>query len=108
MAKFYDVIGYGRSTEVRPGVWEDVITERKYYGDVTRSARKMSEGEGLNNDISVQNTFSLVADAYAYEHIFEMRYIRWMGQYWKVTDVEVKRPRLQLRVGGVYNGQRAG
>lgn len=107
MAKFFDSIGYGQNKEVRPGVWDDVITERKYYGDVVRNIRKSNEGEQLNNNINVQNTFSIVADAYAYEHIFEMRYILWMGQYWIVTDVEVKRPRLQLRVGGVYNGPRA-
>ena len=107
MAKFFDSIGYGQNKEVRPGVWDDVITERKYYGDVVRNVRKSNEGEQLNNNINVQNTFSIVADAYAYEHIFEMRYILWMGQYWIVTDVEVKRPRLQLRVGGVYNGPRA-
>lgn len=106
MAKFFDSIGYGQNLEIRPGVWDDVITERSYYGDVVRNVRKSNEGEQLNNNINVQNTFSIIADAYAYEHIFAMRYIRWMGQYWIVTDVEVKRPRLQLRVGGVYNGPR--
>ena len=32
MAKFYGVIGYAKRVETEPGVWEEVITEREYYG----------------------------------------------------------------------------
>ena len=58
----------------------------------------------VNDDITVQNSISIVADAYAFEHFFAIRYIRWAGTLWKVSDVEVQRPRLILRLGGVYNG----
>lgn len=105
MAKFYGEIGYGESIETAPGVWEDVVTEFPYYGDVLRNARQLQDGENLNSDISVNNSISIVADAYAYEHFFAIRYIKWMGALWSVTDVEVKSPRLVLRMGGVYNGQ---
>lgn len=104
MAKFYGEIGYGVTKEIDQGVWEDDVVERKYYGDVIRNSRKLSEGEHLNNDLSVQNSISIVADAYANEHFFAIRYIRWAGALWTVTDVEVQRPRLVLRLGGVYNG----
>jgi hypothetical protein len=33
-----------------------------------------------------------------------MRYVEWAGVRWDVTDVEVQRPRLILRLGGVYHG----
>ena len=104
MAKFYGEIGYGESVESAPGVWKDEITERKYYGDVVRTTRKLLEGEKVNNDLSVGNSISIVADAYANEHFFAIRYIRWAGTLWKVSDVEVQSPRLLLRLGGVYNG----
>lgn len=104
MAKFYGEIGYGESVESAPGVWKDEITERKYYGDVVRNTRKLLEGEKVNNDLSVGNSISIVADAYANEHFFAIRYIRWAGTLWKVSDVEVQSPRLLLRLGGVYNG----
>lgn len=106
MAKFYGEIGYGESIEVRPGVYEDVITEKKYYGDVVRNTRKLSEGESVNNDLSVNNSIEIVADAYANEHFFAIRYIQWAGTLWKVSEVEVRSPRLLLRLGGVYNGPR--
>jgi hypothetical protein len=104
MAKFYGEIGYGESEETSPGVWEDVITEKKYYGDVVRNTRKLQEGEKVNNDLTVGNSISIVADAYANEHFFAIRYIRWAGTLWLVSDVEVQSPRLLLRLGGVYNG----
>lgn len=105
--KFSGEIGFGGSVESAPGVWADVITEREYFGDVVRNTRKLQEGQKVNDDISVQNSISIVDDGYAGEHIFAIRYIRWMGALWKVTDVEVQRPRLLLRLGSVYNGPTA-
>ena len=104
MAKFYGDIGFGESVETAPGVWEDVVTTRKYHGDVLRNTRKLQDGENLNNDLSVNNSISIVADAYASENFFAMRYISWAGTLWIVSDVEVQRPRLLLRLGGVYHG----
>lgn len=104
MAKFYGEVGYGESVEKAPGVYVDDIVEKQYYGDVVRNTRKLSDGTDINNDISVNNSISIVADAYANEHFFAIRYIRWMGSLWIVSDVEVQAPRLILRLGSVYNG----
>lgn len=107
MAKFFGAIGYGFSTEKAPGVYDDTIVERKYYGDVTRDSRRLSETDRVNGDISTSNSISIVADAYAYENFFAMRYISWMGTRWTVQYVEVNRPRLIMTLGGEYNGPTA-
>ncbi len=107
MAKVYGEIGYGETVETAPGVWEDQITEKSYYGDVIRNSRQLKEGEGVNPDLSVGNSISIVADAYANEHFFAIRYIRWAGTLWIVSNVDVQSPRLNLRLGGVYNGPTA-
>jgi hypothetical protein len=104
MAKFYGEIGYGVTEEVRPGVYQDVITEYKYYGDVIRNTRRLENGDKVNNDLSVGNSISVVADAYANQNFFAIRYVRWAGALWTVSEVEVQSPRLILRLGGVYNG----
>lgn len=103
MARFYGRIGYGESVETAPGVWADQITEKYYYGDVIRNARNLREGENLNFDLSVQNSISIVADAYANDHFFAIRYVEWAGVLWTVSSVEVQSPRLILRLGEVYN-----
>jgi hypothetical protein len=105
--KFSGEIGYGSTSETSPGVWEDTITERHYFGDVLRNSRKLQDGQKVNDDLTVQNSISIVADAYAGENFFAIRYIRWAGALWKVTDVEVQSPRLILRLGSVYNGPTA-
>lgn len=107
MAKFYGEVGYGENIQTKPGVWEDQIVEKLYYGDVIRNTRQLREGENLNNDLSVQNSISIVADAYANNHFFAIRYVRWAGTLWTISDVEVQSPRLLLRLGGVYNGPTA-
>jgi hypothetical protein len=64
----------------------------------------LDNGDKVNNDISVGNSISIVADAYANTHFFAMRYIKWAGTLWTISDVEVQSPRLILQLGGVYNG----
>lgn len=105
MAKFYGRVGYAsEQVESSPGVWEDTIVEHSYFGDVIRDSRKLSPGENLHKDVSVTNSISIVADAYANEHISAIRYVEWAGVLWTVPTVEVERPRLILRLGEVYNG----
>ena len=106
MARFRGVVGYGEPAETAPGsgVFEDAITERTYSGDVIRDARQAQERDQVLDDISVQNSISIVADPYANEHFHAIRYVDWAGSLWKVTTVEVQRPRLILRLGGKYNG----
>lgn len=107
MAKYFGAVGYSTGTvEKVPGVWEDGIVERNYYGDVVRNSRGLEETDKVNMDISVGNTISIVADAYANEHFFAIRYISWAGVLWTVSNVVVESPRLLLRLGGVYNGER--
>lgn len=104
MAKFHGNVGFGVSTETVPGVWKDVITERTYFGDVLRNTRQLLPGEKVNDDLSVQNSISIMADTFAREQFFAIRYVEWAGALWTVSDVEVQSPRLLLRLGGVYNG----
>jgi hypothetical protein len=104
MARFFGRVGYGLSAETNPGVWVDQIVEYSYYGDVIRNSRYLREGESVNSDLIVENSISIVADAYANEHFFAIRYVEWAGVLWTVTSVEVQSPRLLLRLGEVYNG----
>ena len=107
MAKFYGRVGYGEAVESVSGVWVDTIVEYSYYGDVIRNTRNLTDGDYLNKDITVGNSISIVADAYANEHFFAIRYVEWAGTLWTVSDVEVQTPRLLLRLGEVYNGPQA-
>lgn len=109
--RFSGTVGYADSVENAPGVWEDVITERSYLGDVNRDIRRLDPSSAvpatLNDDVKVENNISIVADAYAYANFHKMRYVKWNGSNWAVTTVEVRRPRLILSIGGLWNGSTA-
>lgn len=107
MAKFSGVIGFAvEDEETVPGVFKDSIVERRYFGDVIKNVSKMQNGENLNDNLTIDNRLSIVADPFANEHFYAMRYVSWMGALWKVISVDVQRPRLLLTIGGVYNGPR--
>lgn len=108
MARFHGRVGYGHATDMGHGVFEDVITERSYFGDVVRDNRNLNDNQKVNFDLTVTNSISILADAYANENILAIRYVEWAGALWTVSNVEVQRPRLLLRLGGVYNGPTAG
>lgn len=105
MAKFYGAIGYAVTEETKPGVWMEKITERMYYGDLTRNTRKLQSTDQLNDNINVANEISIIADPFANENFHSMKYVEFMGAKWKITNIEVQYPRLILTVGGVYNGK---
>ena len=90
-----------------PGVFKDSIVKRNYAGDVLRNVSKMQNGENLNDNLTIDNKLSIVADPFANENFYAMRFVNWMGAFWKISSVEVQRPRLILTIGGVYNGSTA-
>lgn len=104
MSKWYGKIGYAENVEKEPGDWREEIVERSYYGDLIKNTRLLQNSSGLNDNINIANQISIVADPYATNHIFAMRYIEFQGAKWKVSNVEVQYPRLILTVGGLYNG----
>jgi hypothetical protein len=105
MAKFYGKVGYAETTETGPGIWKDVITDRNYYGDVLKVSRRLTNTDNINDNVQVDNEVSIIADPYAYQNFWNIRYVTWMGVNWKVSKVLVQNPRLILSLGGVYNGE---
>ena len=105
MAKWYGVIGYSTSVEETPGKWVDKIIEHNYFGELTRNTRSLQSSGQLNDNIDVANEISILADPFAYDNFHSMKYVEFMGAKWKISKIEVSRPRLILTIGGVYNGK---
>jgi hypothetical protein len=102
MAKYYGEIGYRLTSEVKPGVWQPSIIKRNYYGDVIRNTRKLHTSEYTNDNLTVSNEISIVADPFANENFHAMVYAEYMGVKWKINNVDVEYPRLKLSLGEVY------
>lgn len=107
MAKFYGIIGYVGQTESVAGVYSEEVTEKAYKGDILRNTKRWERTENLNDDLAVNNLFSIVADSFAIANLQAMRYVKWSGSSWKITNVEIQRPRIIITIGGIYNGNEA-
>lgn len=105
MSKWYGNIGFDVNEETKPGVWTNFVA-RPYFGDVIKSTvQNQISSDTVNGSIRIRNQISIVADPYAKDHIYDMRYIEFQGVKWCVTDVEVQSsPRLLISIGGVWNG----
>ena len=108
MGRFYGQIGFLITEETVPGVWEEKIDERPYYGDVLRHRMNWNSSEHLNDNISLNNDISILADNFAYKNVGAMKYVLWRGARWSISSAEVEYPRIRLTIGGVYNGEQAG
>lgn len=105
MNKWAGNVGY--VTEVTTnGITKYVVEERPTKGDLPKdwSDRINTNSNSTIDDISIGNQVSFVAGRYAYTHSQNIRYATIDGQRWRVTNVEIARPRLILTLGGVYNG----
>jgi len=103
MAKFYGNIGYSKTIQTEPGIWEETIIEKPYYGDLVKNISKYQSSGNINDDINISNSISIVADPYASENFQHMRYVVFMNSKWKINNVEVQYPRIILSIGGKYN-----
>lgn len=102
MARFYGIIGYAHYVETSPGVTEEVITEYGHYGDIIRNIRRMEADGRINDNIVVNNQISIIATDFAFQNFQFMKYVKYLGTCWKITNVEIMRPRLLLSIGEPY------
>lgn len=104
MARYSGSIGYAVDVEKYPGVWEPDIKEHKYHGDVLKNKLSVQQSGVVNPTITISNNISVVADAFAFENYYAIRYVTYLGKKWTVTNIEIERPRMILTLGGLYNG----
>lgn len=104
MAKFYGKLGFEQTNETSPGIYEEEIIEHNYYGELIRNTRRLEQGASINDDVTITNQISILADPFIRKNFHSLRYVTYAGSKWKVTSIEVQYPRLILSIGGEYNG----
>jgi len=106
MAKYHGKIGFGQTSEIKPGVWKDTITEKNYYGDILQNYVRNENSQQVNDNLNISNRFSIISDPFATQNFHSIKYLEYLGIKWKVTSVDLQYPRLILSVGGVWNADK--
>lgn len=105
MAKIHGIVGFADYDETSPGVFEPIITEKEFSGDVIRKSNRSVSVSTINDNIVINNQISIIADPYINQHFPSIKYVTWNGNSWKVTSAEPNFPRIILTLGEVYNGK---
>lgn len=104
MARYSGLIGFSSGqTETSPGIWEESYTERPMSGSITQQSFTAQNGEVINTGVVMSNTISVIGDRYSFENYSNIRYVEYLGQKWRVTSVQVVRPRIILQMGTAYH-----
>jgi hypothetical protein len=102
--RYYGEIGFSiNAIETKPGIWDEHIEKRKYYMNVTKDFVSYNDVNEINPDININNQVSIIADADTIRFAHTIKYVELFGVKWKVKSFDIKRPRLNLYVGGLYN-----
>lgn len=105
MAKFAGSVGYVTQVESKPGVWSPVETLKRMKGDIIRQSSSSQNGDKVNSDVTLNHRVSLLGDAYAFDNYLNLAWIQLNGHKWKVSSVELQRPRVIATLGGLWNGK---
>lgn len=89
---------------VGTGVWKQKIVEKHYSGDLLRDYRTQDPSNFVNESLNISNSISIVCDRFIDEHIMDIKYIEFKNKRFKVKAFTQNYPRIELTIGGLYNG----
>lgn len=106
MAKWSGRIGFVTTSEspVGSGIYRDVVVIKSFTGDVKQVTRRWQVEDKINDDVTMNNTISVVATPYLMQNFYSIRFISFMNAWWSVNAVVMDYPRLTLEIGGLYHG----
>ncbi len=104
MTRYLGTIGIKRgSEETSPGIHDITIEDVEVTGEIRNVGAKW-QNAGMRDSVTARHVLSIVTPEDSMIDFTEVVYIVWQGRKWSVINIEYKRPRVELRLGGLYNG----
>ena len=104
MSKFSGSIGINRGAiETAPGIFEPTIEEVEVVGEIRNQVARWQSHE-QRDTVSARHVLSIVTPEDSIIDFTEVVYIIWQGRKWSAVAIQYKRPRIELTLGGLYNG----
>ncbi len=104
MTRFRGNIGINRGPEeTDPGVYAKIIDEIEVTGEIRGLSTRWQNAE-MRDSLRARHVLSIITPEDSIINFTEVVYIWWQGRKWSVVSIEYKRPRIELRLGELYNG----
>ena len=91
------------SVETSPGIFEETIDEVEITGEIRNLGARWQKAN-LGDTVSARHVLSIVTPEDSIVDFTEVVYVIWQSRKWYVVSIEYKRPRIELTLGGLYNG----
>lgn len=104
--KYSGLAGFNeKDIEVRPGVLQNQIKERRIKGNVLNYGHYNSDTpNSMQQDVSIRNRLSIIMDPYIKKNFNNILYVTFMNVRWSISSLTINGNRVILDLGGVYNG----
>lgn len=86
-----------------PGIIEQVIDEVVVTGEMRNVGAGWSQ-QGMNDSLRAKHVLSVVTPEKSEIDFNAVEYVEWQAQKWAITGIQYNRPRIELTLGGRYNG----
>jgi hypothetical protein len=104
MARFWGKIGINRGpVEVRPDVFEPNVEELSVYGELMNQRYSWNQ-DSMTDSLRANFILSMIVPDDGELNPTEVVYVVWQGAKWSVVGLTYKRPRVEFKLGGLYNG----
>lgn len=97
-------LGIVEQKEVRPGIWEEVVTEEPVLGTLEQRTEVLDGSSEVLPRYTTSTSISVPARGVGLQDNSVIRYITLRGNRWQIASIVDKPPRIVIYVGEKYNG----
>ena len=107
MARYRGRVGFvTQIDDQETGNVRDEAMEKVFFGKVLEHSRRWQGSDTVTDDLQLGCQIAITGNDFAFRYASAICYCEYMGGFWKVTGIKIKRPEIILTLGGVYNGKR--
>lgn len=97
-------LGIVEQQEVRPGIWEEVVTEEPVLGTLEQRTEVLAGSSDVLPRYTTSTSISVPARGVGLQDNSVIRYITLMGDRWQISSIVQQPPRIVIYVGEKYSG----
>lgn len=104
MLRYSGKLGIAQQTEVRPGIWEETVTEVPVLGTVRNRTETLDGADSVLPRYRTTTSVSVPARGQGQMDNSDIRYLTYKGKRWQIGSIVDDYPNLVIYIGEVYNG----